>query len=84
MEVSDYYNKNSMVTVKVTAEDGSSFAVDCIHSLPYGQYDLVVFDLDDNGNVSTCPSFVYPNVSLEEKGLSKQLVQQCIKFTVFY
>ena len=71
VEVSDYHNKNPTTILKITAEDGSSFAVDCILSLPNGQYELMVFDLDNNGSVSACPSFVFPNVSLDKIGLPK-------------
>ena len=68
--VKNYHDKQPAVAIKVLAENGTNFAFQCIHSLSYGNYELLVFDLDMNGNVLPNPSFTYHNVTIWQIGWS--------------
>ena len=66
--VNGYNDINFTVSLKITALNGSNYAVDCIHNLLSGLYQLSVFDLDVNGNISKLSLISGQNFSIQELG----------------
>ena len=64
--VAKRYNSNFSTAFELMALNGSNFAAGCTEKLPCGLYQVMVFDLDLNGDISKHSVFTFENISITD------------------